>query len=144
MEALKTFLKKFIRRLNINRLMSEIMRDERLKSYIIELNQEQLYDQGADSNGNPLEPYSRLTMQIKKRKGQRFDRTTLKDTGKFYKSFRIIVESDGFVITADGQKETGNLFDRYGVDILGLNSVNKYQVEQILGREIREKIIQML
>jgi len=143
-EALKTFLKKFIRRLNINRLMSEIMRDERLKSYIIELNQEQLYDQGADSNGNPLEPYSRLTMQIKKRKGQRFDRTTLKDTGKFYKSFRIIVESDGFVITADGQKETGNLFDRYGVDILGLNSVNKYQVEQILGREIREKIIQML
>lgn len=124
--------------------MSEIMRDERLKSYIIELNQEQLYDQGADSNGNPLEPYSRLTMQIKKRKGQRFDRTTLKDTGKFYKSFRIIVESDGFVITADGQKETGNLFDRYGVDILGLNSVNKYQVEQILGREIREKIIQML
>lgn len=124
--------------------MSEIMRDERLKSYIIELNQEQLYEQGADSKGNPLEPYSRLTMQIKRRKGQRYDRTTLKDTGKFYKSFRIIVESDGFVITANGQKGDQNLFDRYGIDILGLNDVNQYQVEQILGREIRSKIIEVL
>jgi hypothetical protein len=144
MEVLKTFLKNFIRELNVNRLMKEIMKDERLKAYVIELNQEQLYEQGADSKGNQLEPYTFATMNIKRKKGQVYNRTTLKDTGKFYKSFRIIVQSDGFIIQANGQKEEMNLFDRYGIDILGLNEVNMYQFQQILAREIRTKIIQAI
>jgi hypothetical protein len=144
MEVLKTFLKNFIREMNVDRLMREIMKDERLKSYFIELNQEQLYEQGADSKGHQLEPYTFATMNIKRKKGQRYDRTTLKDTGKFYKSFRIVVQSDGFIIQADGQKEEMNLFDRYGIDILGLNEVNMYQFQQILAREIRTKIIQAI
>ena len=143
MDALKLFLKKFIKRLNVDRLMAEIMSDERMKSYFIELNQEQLYEQGEDSRGQKLEPYTLLTVAIKKRKGQRSDRKTLKDTGAFYKSFKITITSGGFILDADGQKEETNLFDRYGVDILGLNSINMYQYQQILAREIRNKILQI-
>ncbi len=144
MEALKNLLNELKRTLNVNRLMREIMKDERLRRYYIELNQEQLYEQGADSKGKQLEPYSFATMNIKKKKGQVFNRTTLKDTGKFYKSFRIIVRSDGFIIDAEGEKEDSNLFERYGIDILGLNEVNSFQFNQILAREIRSKILQAL
>lgn len=143
MDALKLFLKNFIKRLNVDRLMAEIMSDERMKSYFIELNQEQLYEQGEDSRGQKLEPYTFATVAIKRRKGQRSDRTTLKDTGAFYKSFKITITSGGFILDADGQKEETNLFDRYGVDILGLNSINMYQYQQILAREIRNKILQI-
>lgn len=145
MEALKIFLQNFIRKLDIDKMMAEIMRDERLQSYYIELNQEQLYEQGEDSKGRQLEPYTWATVTIKRKKGQRADRTTLKDTGKFYKSFRIRVYSGGFILDADAQKDDdSNLFDRYGVDILGLNEINMFQFKQILAREIKRKIFQTL
>lgn len=142
MEALKIMLQNFIR-LELDKIMREVMKDERLKSYIIELNHEQLYEQGEDSKGKQLEPYSFATVAIKRKKGQRADKTTLKDTEKFYKSFRIKVYSGGIIIDADAQKdEDSNLFDRYGIDILGLNEVNTYKLKQILLRELKAKILQ--
>ena len=145
MEVIKDILRRFIREASINKLMREVWRDSRLKEYYIELNQEQLYEHGTDSNGNEIQPaYTFATVFIKRSKGQKADHVTLKDTGKFYKSFRIGIYSEGFIIDADGQKDETNLFDKYGIDILGLNAVNQWQFNQILIREIREKVIQML
>lgn len=125
--------------------MADIMKDERLKRYYIELNQEQLHDSGTDSNGNPIiPPYSRRTMEIKRRKGQVSDHVTLKDTGKFYKSFKITVFRGGFIIDADGQKQETNLFDKYGIDILGLDDNSMIQFQDVLAREIRTKILELI
>lgn len=144
MEALTNLLTTLIKRFDGSKLLREIMSDERFKDYYIQLNQEQLYEDGKDSNDNFLEPYSRFTVAIKRKKGQPSDRTTLKDTGKFYRSFKITVNSGGFTIDADGQKDNINLFDRYGIDILGLNQMNTFQFQNLIASEIKNRILQIL
>ncbi len=123
--------------------MSELLRDERLKNYIIELNQEQLYDRGVDSEGKDLgrPGYSDYTIEIKKKKGQRYDHVTLKDTGRFYKSFRIRVNKDGFTIDAKAPGKP-DLYYRYGVDILGMDDVSQLQFSHILVSKLHEQILE--
>ena len=94
------------------------------KDYIIELNTEgektsQLFELGVDSQGNRLGDYSGFTKNIKASKGQRIDHITLKDTGEFYKSFKVTPNKKGFRITANPNKDDSNLFDDFGVDIVG-------------------------
>ena len=110
-------VQKRIRRLldqwTINKTLAFALRDEGIKNFIIELNQEQLFEEGETSTGQSLGPYSQFTVKLKKLKGQRVDHVTLKDTGEFYKTFDVIVALDGsfFQIVADGDKDDKNLFD---------------------------------
>lgn len=63
---------------------------KQFKSEIIKLNQDQLEQEGVDSKGKKLPPYAASTVRIKKRKGQRTDHMTLKDTGAFYEGFYLL------------------------------------------------------
>lgn len=99
-------------------IIEEITNQPETQEFLIKVLQEQLFETGADGNGETLGKYSFLTVQIKRAKGQPTDRITLVDTGEFYHSYFIDAFRGGFIIDADGQKDDTNLFDKYGDDIL--------------------------
>ena len=91
------------------------------RKLIIDLNTiDQLYNEGIDSKGIQLGEYTNYTKSLKQVKGQRTDHITLKDTGVFYKSFKVALIGNAINISADAQKEDTNLFKEYGIDIVGL------------------------
>lgn len=113
--------------------------DKDVQDEIIRMNTEdQLEEQGIDSLGRQIGEYAPLTIMYKKMKGQRFDHITLKDTGDFYNSFRILVKVNDIEIDADDQKEDTALFEVYGIDVLGLTEENmRYLREMILENYIK-------
>jgi len=97
--------------------------------YIItDMNSEdQLYEQGINRLGvNIMDyaPYSPLTIEIKKEKGQPYNRVTLRDEGGFEQSFYVEADTQQFTIKAADWK-TEDLIQRYGRQILGLTEENK-------------------
>lgn len=96
-----------------------------VKGIVIQMNTEvQLYQKGVDSEGESLESiggdYSNVTKDIKSRNNQIYDHITLKDTGDFYKSWRVYVANNTIVIQADTVKDGDDLRARWGQNILGL------------------------
>lgn len=94
---------------------------------IVEMNTEdQLFEQGIDRFGREIAqyaPYSPITIEIKKLKGQPTGRVTLRDEGDFHASFFIEFGPDGFEIKASDWK-TDMLVKGYGEGILGLTDEN--------------------
>lgn len=81
--------------------------------------QKQLY-QGEDSKGSFIRPaYKPMTIRIKMKKGQPTDRVTLKDTGKFYNSIKVIA-NETFVEVTTSIEYSKELFKKYGDNILGI------------------------
>lgn len=135
--AIKYFKKKLSRE-EVTKAIANILRRKEVQEIIIEMNQEQMYELGQDSNGELIGGggYSPITIWIKEKKGQRVDHITLRDTGDFYNSMTVEVSSGEFIIDADADKGGGhNLFDMYGIDILGLNEDNKERLRELLVRE---------
>lgn len=95
--------------------------------YIIDLNAEvQLYDKGVNRLGVDISdyaPYSPVTIEIKKQKGQPTNRVTLHDSGEFAASFYLEVGLYQFEIKA-GDWKTEELVKKYGRQILGLTDEN--------------------
>ena len=110
--------------------------DEEVKQEIIKLNtRDQLFDNGINSLDNALGNYSEVTVRIKRRKGQRADHVTLRDTGQFYDSFKVFVDDSGLIVFADDS----SIYDvpltvTWGIDILGLtdDSLDKLIREFVL------------
>jgi hypothetical protein len=76
--------------------------------------------EGLNKDGSPILPkYAPRTVQIKKRKGQRTDVVTLRDTGDFYQDTFLDVRDSSFVIDSANPK-TQDLLDKYGEDIFGI------------------------
>lgn len=123
--------------------MQQIAADQELMALVIKLNtQEQLYKRGIDSTGTPLDKiggvYARETVRIKQEKGQEADFVTLKDTGEFYRSFRVFLNGNSDLeIVTDPIKDGVNLFARWGEDVVGLTQENL----AIFREACREKII---
>lgn len=123
-------------RYNVNAILFEVWKDQKVKDFIIELNTigqptAQLYEKGINSLGVSLGNYKESTIKGGKSylgkiaKGQRYDHITLLDTGEFYDTFFVnALGLRGFSIEADGQKEDTNLLERYGKDIIGLTDEN--------------------
>ncbi len=111
-----------VKSLSVNDLVDELGEHPEFIDLIIELNtKKQLYDRGINAKGESIGDYSLYTKAIKDEKGQIFDHVTLNDTGKFYESFKVYVNSQkDFVITADTIKDTSDLIVDWGRDILGL------------------------
>lgn len=66
----------------------------------------------------------RTTYSLFDQKGRGGKPYTLRDTGEFWDSFKIIVGQGKITITADPIKDTDNLFDIFGKDIVGLTEEN--------------------
>lgn len=117
---------------------SNILNNEYVKTIIIENKEfiadmnatDQLYDKGINSLGvniSSFAPYSKLTIEIKKEKGQPYNRVTLYDEGEFHSSFYLEITDEGFEIKASDWKE-GKLTQGYGDSILGLTKENINQL----------------
>lgn len=100
--------------------------DDEIQEHIIQMNTEdQLEEDGVFSDGTPTGEYAPTTIFYKRRKGDRYDHITFKDTGNFYDSWIVRVDKTGFTIDADGQVSADtNLFTIYGENILGLTDEN--------------------
>ena len=111
---------------------------------ILDMNAEdQLFLKGIDRNGVSISdyaPYSEITKEIKRMKGQPTARVTLRDEGDFHSSFYIEYLADGFKIGAkDGKTE--KLVKKYGNQILGLTDENvKELATEYIKPELNEKL----
>ena len=97
--------------------------DHVLKDYITE---SQLFERGIDGEGEKLPGYARTTIRLKIRKGQPYDRTTLRDTERFHASITVTGTPYYIAITTD-VKHAKWLVRRYGLDILSITNENFYQ-----------------
>lgn len=134
MKRLKNILKWYVAIENeLDLIIFSILSRKDVQDEIIRLNTEvQLYEEGVDSKNRIIGYYAPYTKEYKQVTGQRYDHITLQDTGYFYKSFRIYLKRDYFIIDADGKKEDKDLFKIYGQDVAGLT---KYSID-----ELRKKI----
>ena len=118
---------------------------EKNSNKIVELNTEkQLFDKGIDSDGDSLGVYSNSYKALKKSLNMPYDRVTLRFSGDFHKSFKIIIGKKEFEITATDWK-LGILMQKYGERILGLTNSNVVVFQEMVIRpellkEIRKKI----
>ncbi len=118
-------------------LVNEIMSHE--KEIIEAVVQNQLYERGINGTGVEImsyEPYRPRTIKNKQRKCQPYDRVTLKDTGEWYNSLRLVYDVDGFFITSTDEKNT-YLKKKYGPTILRLTNEN---LSMILNKYIRPNL----
>ena len=118
------------------------------KAEVIKINTEQqLYDKGENALKISLKiknPYAFRTKLAKRRKGQPTDRVTLKDTGAFYSSFKVIPRNNEVEITATAEY-TKYLLDKYGEEILGLQeeflkTFYEDNIEPKLEKKINDKL----
>jgi hypothetical protein len=110
----------------------EVFKRANVQTLIINYNrQEQLFAQGIDIYGNIVGFYSLTTSLINpsKRVNTPYN---FKDTGEFFRSFKVIVEEDGFVIDADADKLIDSEIIESEQQILGLT------------KESKEKLVQMV
>lgn len=94
---------------------------------IIDMNtQEQLYEQGVNSDNveiSSYQPYTPFTVSIKQGKGQPTGRVTLRDEGDFYSGWYIEFMPDGFKLGSSDSK-ADKLGKKYGYQIFGLTDAN--------------------
>lgn len=149
MEALYQLLNRASLRLSQKVLFMEIMRKPYIKKFIIEeLIQKDQLQKGMDEDGDIIGYYSEFTESInpEKRAGTPY---TLKDTGDFYKSMFITVNTNYIEIDADPIKtdengEQTNLFYKYTESIIGLTEESKEKLRQIFMDEAKTIIQKIL
>ena len=119
--------------------MKRILKDGLLQAQIVDLNQQQLYEEGVQADGTPTGEYAPITISYFKPRAAaegrdgRSDHITGKDTGETYKSMKVESKADGVVITAD---DRNNFFDRID-EGLGLTTESKIEILP----EIKERLI---
>ena len=100
-----------------------------IKDYIIN---KQLFREGIDGTGKKITPlkgktqngfYARLTIKLKKEKGDPTDRVTLRDTGEFYAHIQVDAFSDRFEISSNVSHDK-KIIERYGIDVLKVTHEN--------------------
>lgn len=122
----------------------DVMNDRKIKDEIIRLIQDEQLQKGIDSDGDILGYYSEFTEFITGGRKQAGDPYTLEDTGAFYDSMFVIVNSDSIVIDADGVKEDDDLFIKFGENIVGLTDENIEKIAEIIKEKYVEWLVQRL
>ena len=142
-------VKRFNSDLTEGKIFQEVIKEN--ENVIIDMNAEnQLFEKGVNALGvsiSSYRPYSDKTVEIKKMKGQPFNRVTLRDTGDFHSAFFVRVSRENFSIDSTDWK-TKKLVKKYGDqkgDIFGLTDENltelitEYVAPEVL--EIAKKMI---
>lgn len=139
------------KKLDHHKVMKKALDEKGLQAQIIDLNTTtQLYEKGIDAFGRELGEYSQATIYGTARfagkieKGQRYDHITLNDSGKFYASFRIINQADGFTIRANTIKDGQDLANIFGNKIIGLTQESKAEITPELSQRMREISLQTI
>lgn len=94
------------------------------------ITEDQLHGKGEDGLGRSLGEYSDFTKQFKVTiagalgRDTRVDHITLRDTGDFHESVKVVVRNNRIEIISEPQKEDTNLIDEFGEEILFVNDEN--------------------
>lgn len=112
---------------------------------ITALNTANLYA-GKNANNKSLDAiggaYKPITVEIKKEKGQPYNRTTLRDTGDFYEGFFVDVKKDIWQVESEDSKRD-KLVERYGKDIFGNTEKDETMInKQYILPDLLEHIIE--
>ena len=130
--------------LNFKKIIISILNTSEIKEFIIKMEQERLFNLGEDSTGASLGEYAPFTVVIKQEKGQRFDHITLNDTGEFYESFTFHATGTELIFDANPVKDDDNLFDNFGIDILGLNYFDRNRLIETIYIELKFYLLNKL
>ena len=128
-------LAELVASLDVGKLLLKIYKQKKTQDFIIGLNtREQLFINSEDSEGRKLGDigggYSPVTEELSEGISFQYQGESnvklagespfLFDTGDFYKSWTVTPNADGFSMDADPMKDGTNLFDQWGINILGL------------------------
>jgi hypothetical protein len=107
------------------------------------LNVEQMFA-GMLSNDEQIEPpYAESTIRRKRKKGQPYDRVTLRDTNEFHEAYRLQVINDYLVEDSD-VPYAEYLEKRYTPQIWGLNDENQEEyVDNFLAPDLQGKVSEL-
>ena len=122
--------------------LGEIMFDKELIIKDMVVNQ-QLYKQGINGQGEFImdyEPYKPRTIKNKKKKGQPYNRVTLRDTGDFYRSIHLKRVAGGYGLVASDWK-ADKLLKKYRPTVLRLTNEN---LNILLREYIRPELVKRL
>jgi hypothetical protein len=120
---------------------------EEIKNY----QQQQMVLDGKRSDGEEINPlhgrytgYAPFTIEEKKRKGQRYDHVTLRDTFQFQTGIYVKTERNKVVINSTDSK-TDTLINYYGEEIFGLNKerASEYSLNDLAPVAIKKIINQI-
>ena len=112
-------------------------------SHVLEDLQTDQLNQGITSEGNQIKPsYSPFTVQIKKAKGQPFDRVTLKDTGDFHRNMFLAGGQKNTLFQIGNRDEKAKKIEgKYGPEIFGLTEQSlNVVVNDLLRPEMLQKL----
>ena len=143
-------LAKGVLALNANLIIQQIILNNNFQEYILDLNRRDQLFEGINSLGVELDSYSEFTEVLLE--GDRANRFNYKgkskkklagepvflfDTGEFYDSFTLEVNTDALIFDADPIKDDGtNLFNEFGSDILGLTPENTQKLVILLSEKV--------
>lgn len=130
------------------KILQDLFNRANLQKETIRLNQRQLFEKGINTRGTELRTYFAVapnvyaykTIEYKQKKGQKTDVVTLRDTGNWYNSLRLRVESDHAQIYDDGYLENTISENIDVTDILGLTEENTNELKKMIIPMVREQI----
>jgi hypothetical protein len=141
MDILIDRLQKATEIMRLERIMRQVFVNENLDAVISDMNTEGQLWFGIRADETAIEPaYTRRTVTRKLKRGQPVDRVTLKDTGRFYASFRAILLPSGDIDIDATDSKIDALEAKYGDTITGLTPGNTERLRQRILRGV-EKII---
>ena len=133
--------------IDINQILDDSIRE--IEEFIIDLNQDQLYEKGQIDVNSPSrkEFYAESTKRQKLNRAtyKRTDFVTLRWKGDFYKDFKVLIFDEEFIITSTDLKWANFLEPnkRFG-DALGLTDESKSRLRKeilpVIVRRIREQL----
>lgn len=131
-----------------SRLFFHVFSKSDVQNFIIFLNTNIQLFRGFDANAQLLDdiggPYTAYTIRQKQKKGDPYDRVTLKDTGDFYRSFKVEVFEDEFLIDAYYLKGGEDLRGRWGDDLAGLTELSKEKLNNYVLPQIHKFVLNWL
>jgi hypothetical protein len=140
--------------IDMHAITKAVITHNQVRKFIKDANRLQLWKHGVDREGRVIRTYrsvrpnvyARSTIRIKKHTRQPYNRVTLRQTGAFYRSFRLKVYSTAWTITARFQKRRGSISDHMDTSkVLGLTGENssrlaKHMRPLVLGK-LRRKVL---
>jgi hypothetical protein len=149
-------LSKAFEKFDPDAVLNKVLKIKEVDTYIKTLIQDRLWQLGEDAKGKKIRTYSAIEQgepaysyntvfgtkkyRGKKAKGQPSDRVTLKDTGKFYKSWQLQLLKELFYVQSMTEKADGNIEDNVNLaNVITLSEdEKKYLVDKIRPFYIQE------
>lgn len=126
---------------NTDQIVIDIVKDN--SGQVLDLNRLQMFE-GKDGNGVEIDPpYADSTIARKRRKGNPYDRVTLKDEGDFYRLLDLKFSGDSFQIQSNDTKSV-YLERKYGEDIYGLDEERMTQLKGLIQERMTKKLMNLL